>query len=72
MSADFTASRELEREPARELSREPARKERGGSELVNDLQTNLVINKEVIKGLIEAQSSTEPFKKLKTALHALN
>jgi hypothetical protein len=48
---DFTANREPQ----------PNRKERGCPELVNDLHTNLVINKEVIKGLIEAQSSQEPF-----------
>ena len=43
VSQDFTANRELDK----------IRKE-AKTDLVKDLQTNLVINKEVIKGLIEA------------------
>jgi len=39
---------------------------------LTDLQTTLGINKEIIKNLIEAQSSSEPIEQMKKAMAALN
>jgi len=39
---------------------------------LTDLQTTLGINKEIIKNLLEAQSSSEPLEQMKKAMAALN